>query len=83
MMFFLENDRGSQVYRCKKEFQRTFVKCEFQDHKKSKTDLKTFFTKFEYGQQKNAEFYADFETVEKNAKNLLAKKLQARKVCKI
>jgi hypothetical protein len=49
MMFFLENDRGSQVYRCKKEFQRTFVKCEFQDHKKSKTDLKTFFTKFEYG----------------------------------
>ena len=27
--------------------------------------------------------YADFETVEKNAKNLLTKKLQAKEVCKI
>ncbi len=42
-----------------------------------------FFTKFEYGYPKNSEFYADFETVEKNAKNLLTKKLKAKKVCKI
>ena len=42
-----------------------------------------FFTKFEYGYPKNSEFYADFETVEKNAKNLLTKKLQAKEVCKI
>jgi hypothetical protein len=34
-------------------------------------------------QKKNSEFYADFETVEKNAKNLLTKKLQAKEVCKI
>jgi hypothetical protein len=34
-----------------------------------------FFTKFENGYQNNAEFYADFETVEKNAKNLLTKML--------
>ncbi len=41
---------------------------------------KNFFcTKFEYGHQNNAEFYADFETVKKNAKNLLIKKLQAKK----
>ncbi len=40
------------------------------------------FTKFEYGYQKYAELYADFETVEKNAKNLLTKKLQAKKGCK-
>jgi hypothetical protein len=38
-----------------------------------------FFTKFEYGYQNNAEFYADFETVVKNAQNLLTKKLQAKK----
>ena len=37
------------------------------------------FTKFEYGYQKYAELYADFETVEKNAKNSLLKKLQAKK----
>ncbi len=42
-----------------------------------------FFTKFEYGYQNNAEFYADFETVEKNAKNLLTKKLQAKNGAKI
>jgi hypothetical protein len=30
-----------------------------------------------------AEFYADFEIVEKNAKNSLTKKLQAKKGCKI
>jgi hypothetical protein len=42
-----------------------------------------FFTKFEYGHPKNSEFYTDFETLEKNAKNLLTKKLQAKKVCKI
>ncbi len=29
------------------------------------------------------EFHADFQTVEKNAKNLLTKKLQAKEVCKI
>ncbi len=29
---------------------------------------KLFFNKFEYGYQHNSEFYADFETVEKNAK---------------
>jgi hypothetical protein len=34
--------------------------------------LKLLFTKFEYGYQNNAEFYVDFE---KNAKNLLTKKL--------
>ena len=33
--------------------------------------------------QNNSEFYADFETVEKNAKKLLTKKLQAKEVCKI
>ncbi len=42
-----------------------------------------FFTKFEYGYQNNSEFYADFETVEKIAKNLQTKKLQTKKVCKI
>ncbi len=42
-----------------------------------------FFTKFEYGYQKNPEFYADFETVEKNAKNVLIKELQAKEVGKI
>jgi hypothetical protein len=36
---------------------------------------KLFFAKFEDGYQNNAEFYADFETVEKNVKNLLTKKL--------
>jgi hypothetical protein len=47
---------------------------------------KIFFTKFdiyEYGYHTNQEFYADFETAEKNAKNLLTKKLHAKKVCKI
>ncbi len=38
-----------------------------------------FFAKFEYGYQNNAEFYADLETVEKNVKNLLTKKLQPEK----
>jgi hypothetical protein len=42
-----------------------------------------FFPKFKYGYQNNSEFYADFGTVEKNAKNLLTKKLQAKEVCKI
>ncbi|MFN9942720.1 MAG: hypothetical protein ACK56I_24965, partial [bacterium] len=37
----------------------------------------------EYGYPKNSEFYADFETVEKNAKNLLTKKLQAKKCAKL
>jgi hypothetical protein len=36
---------------------------------------KLLFTKFEYGYQNNAEFYVDLRTVEKNAKNLLTKKL--------
>jgi hypothetical protein len=31
----------------------------------------------------NAEFYANFETVEKNAKNLLTKKLWAKKCAKL
>jgi hypothetical protein len=31
------------------------------------------------GYQNNAEFYADFETAEKNVKNLLTKKLQPKK----
>jgi hypothetical protein len=35
---------------------------------------KLFLHKFEYGYQNNAEFYAVFETVEKNGKNLLTKK---------
>jgi hypothetical protein len=34
-----------------------------------------FFTKFKFGYQNNADFYADFEPVEKNAKNLRTKKL--------
>ena len=32
---------------------------------------------------KNSEFYADLESVEKNAKHLQTKKLQAKEVCKI
>jgi hypothetical protein len=36
-----------------------------------------------YGYQNNSEFYADLESVEKNAKNLLTKKLWAKEVCKI
>jgi hypothetical protein len=39
-----------------------------------------FFAKFEYGYQNNAEFYADFKTVEKKMKNLLTKKLWPKKV---
>ncbi len=39
-----------------------------------------FFTKSETGYQNNSEFYSDFESVEKNAKNLLTKKLQAKEV---
>ncbi len=39
-----------------------------------------FFTKFEYGYQNNSEFYAGLESVEKNAKNLQTKKLQAKSV---
>jgi hypothetical protein len=35
------------------------------------------------GIQKNSEFYADFENVEKNAKKLLTEKLQTKEVCKI
>ncbi len=31
----------------------------------------------------NFTLYADLESVEKNAKNLLTKKLQAKEVCKI
>jgi hypothetical protein len=42
-----------------------------------------FFTKFEYGYQNNSEFYADLESVGKNAKNLLTKKLQAKKCAKL
>jgi hypothetical protein len=42
-----------------------------------------FFAKYEYGYQNNAEFYPDFETVEKNVKNLQTKKLQPKKVRKI
>jgi hypothetical protein len=42
-----------------------------------------FFTKFEYGYQNNSEFYADLESVEKNTKNLITKKLQAKEVGKI
>jgi hypothetical protein len=44
---------------------------------------KLFLHKIRNGYQNNAEFYADFETVEKNAKNFLTKKLQAKKMCKI
>ncbi len=36
-----------------------------------------------YRYQDNAEFDTDFETVEKNLKNLLTKKLNTNKVCKI
>jgi len=41
------------------------------------------FTKFEDGYQNNSEFYAELKSVEKKAKNLLTKKLQAKEVCKI
>ncbi len=34
------------------------------------------------GYQNNADFFADFEAVEKNAKNFLAKKLQAKNILK-
>ncbi len=44
---------------------------------------KIFLTKFEYGYQSSSVFYADFETVDKNAKSLLTKKLQAKEVFKI
>ncbi len=46
-----------------------FLKCKY--------DLKTFCSSnLNVGRyQNNAEFYADFEAVEKNAKNLLTKKL--------
>ncbi len=43
-----------------------------------------FFTKFEYGYQKNnPEFYADFKNVEKNVKviNLYAKQVSKTGVC--
>jgi hypothetical protein len=43
-------------------------------------DLKTLFSQ---NLKNNSEFYADFETIEKNAKNLLTKKLQAKEVRKI
>ncbi len=33
--------------------------------------------------QNNAEFYADFETVEKNWKNCLTKNLEAKKCAKL
>jgi hypothetical protein len=36
---------------------------------------KKLFLQFEYGYQNNAEFYADFGTVEKNVKKLLTKKV--------
>ena len=42
-----------------------------------------FFTKLEYGYQNNAEFHAEFETVEKKAKNSQTKKLQAKKGAKL
>jgi hypothetical protein len=42
-----------------------------------------FFSKFKCGYQNNAEFYADFETVEKNVKNLITKKLQPKSVWQI
>jgi hypothetical protein len=41
--------------------------------------LNISFVKFEYKYSKNAEFFDDFETVEKIAKKLLNKKLQAKK----
>ncbi len=44
--------------------------------------LKNFFFA-KYGYQNNAEFDTDFETVEKNVKNLLRKTLQPKKVWKI
>ncbi len=42
-----------------------------------------FLIKFEFGYQNISEFYADFETVEKNAINLLTKKLQEKKCAKL
>jgi hypothetical protein len=47
-----------------------FLKVGSKVSKKCKCDLNVFFTKFGHGCQKNAEFYADFETVEKNAKKI-------------
>ncbi len=38
------------------------------------------FTKFEYGYKNNSEFYADFETVKKNAKHLNKKVIGKRSV---
>ncbi len=40
-----------------------------------------FFAKYKYRNRNNAEFYADFDTDEKNAIKFLTRKLQA-KMCK-
>ncbi len=41
------------------------------------------FNKFECGYQNNAEFYADFETVQKNVKNLLTESYRQKKCAKL
>jgi hypothetical protein len=53
------------------------------NQKSANMTQKPFLTKFEYGYQSNPEFYADFKTVEKNAKNLLTKKLFPNKSAKL
>ncbi len=56
---------------CKTSFSKFWaVSCEW-GFKVSKNANMTFMTfrKFEYGYQNNSEFYADLESVEKNAKN--------------
>jgi hypothetical protein len=42
-----------------------------------------FFTKFEYGYQNNSEFYADLESVEKNATNAKQKSYRQKKCAKL
>jgi hypothetical protein len=38
-----------------------------------------FFTKFESGYQNNSEFYADLESVDKNAKKIAKKKITGKR----
>ncbi len=87
--FFLENDRGSRVQK------DNFVNYVIQNvepflanralkfQKSAKMTYTLFLIKFEYGYQNISEFYADFETVEKNAINLLTKSYRQKKCAKL
>jgi hypothetical protein len=49
--------------------------CGFKVYKKCLYDLKTLSSHYTKGIKKSSEFYADFETVQKNTKKLHIKKL--------